>query len=105
MFLAGIGVAYAVATIWAPHWPRFCDDITVGEPCAALATQTMAGYLLMALGIVVMILGPVAGAMIELVVHGHRWETPRGRETVTTNVPIVLGAVYAALGIVLAATA
>lgn len=105
LFGAGVAAAWGVARLWAPHWPRFCDDVTIAEPCAAVAAQTMWGYLLMALGIVVMILGPVAGSLIELAVHGHRWETPRGRESATTNVPILAGGVYIALGIALAATA
>jgi heme/copper-type cytochrome/quinol oxidase subunit 2 len=105
LFAAGIGLAYLVARVWAPHWPQFCRDITVAEPCAAVATQTMTGYLVIALGVAVMILGPVAGALLELMIHGHRWETPRGPETVVTNIPIVLGAVYLVLGGVLAATA
>lgn len=102
---AGIALAYAIARIWAPHWPGFCQDITIEKPCGAVATQTMTGYLLMALGIVVMILGPIVGALIEVMVHGHHWETPRGRESVVTNLPIGLGAFYLVLGALLAATA
>lgn len=105
LFAGGVVVAYAVARVWAPRWPGFCDGITVGKPCGSVAVQTMTGYLIIALGVATMILGPIVGALVELVLHGHRWETPRGPETIVTNMPILLGVAYLVLGAVLAATA
>lgn len=105
LFAAGVALAYVVARIWAPHWPGFCSGITVDEPCSRVEVQTMMGYLLIALGFIVMILGPIVGSLIELARHGHDWETPRGPETVAANLPIAVGIVFVALGLLLAAVA
>lgn len=105
LFLAGVGAAYLTARLWAPHWPGFCSGITVDEPCSRVEVQTMTGYLVIALGFIVMIIGPIAGALIELIRHGHDWETPRGPETVVANLPIGVGLAFVLLGLLLAATA
>jgi hypothetical protein len=52
-----------------------------------------------------MILGPIAGSLLDLAINGHKWETSRGTESVITNVPVLLGAIYLILGVVIAATA
>jgi len=105
LFALGVVGAYAIARIWVPYWPSFCDGITIQQPCTAVAVQTMTGYLIVALGLAVMILGPIVAALLELAIHGHRWETPRGRETVVTNLPIIIGLSYLVLGVAIAATA
>jgi hypothetical protein len=57
------------------------------------------------LGFLTMILGPIAGSLLDLAINGHKWETSRGTESVITNVPVLLGAIYLILGVVIAATA
>jgi len=104
LFVVGILLAYVIALIWAPHLPSFCTEIYPDKPCEVVAVQTLTGYLVIAFGVAVMILGPVVGALLELAIHGHRWETPRGVETVVTNVPIAVGLVYIIVGGVIVAT-
>jgi hypothetical protein len=103
--IAGFAFAWVLAVLLAPHWPGFCDDTIVGAPCDAVATQTMMGYLVIALGILTMIFGPIAGSLLDLVLNGAHWETPRGTETVITNVPLLVGTVYLVSGVAIAATA
>lgn len=52
-----------------------------------------------------MILGPIAGSFLDLLINGARWETPRGTESIITNMPILIGAIYLVLGVIIAATA
>jgi hypothetical protein len=105
LFLAGIGLSFLVAAIFAPYWPGFCDDTIVGAPCGAVAVQTMAGYLLITLGILTVVFGPIAGSILDLLINGARWETPRGTESVITNMPILVGAIYVIGGVVVVAAA
>jgi hypothetical protein len=105
LFVLGVAASYVVAWVLAPHWPGFCSDATVGSPCGAVAVQTMAGYLMVGLGFLTMIFGPIAGSFLDLLINGHKWETSRGTESVITNVPVLVGAIYLVLGVVTAATA
>lgn len=105
LFLAGVGLVFLAARLLAPVWPGFCSDATVGSPCDAVDFRTMAGYLLVGLGFLTMILGPIAGSFLDVLINGHKWETSRGTESVITNMPVVLGAIYLVLGVVIAATA
>ncbi len=105
LFLVGVAAAFLMAKLLAPVWPNFCTATTVGSPCSAVDFQRMAGYLLIAVGFCTMILGPIAGSFLDVLINGHKWETSRGTETVITNVPILVGAVYLLLGLVVAATA
>lgn len=52
-----------------------------------------------------MILGPIAGSFLGLLINGAKWETPRGTESIITNMPILVGAIYLVLGVIIAATA
>jgi hypothetical protein len=103
--LAGFGLAWLLAWLLAPRWPGFCDGAIIGAPCEQVEVQTMTGYLVIALGVLVMIFGPIVGSLIDLVVNGADWETPRGTENVITNVPLLVAAVYLVSGVVIAATA
>ena len=105
LFVLGLVASFTVAVVLAPVWPGFCDDATVGKPCSDVAVQTMAGYLMVGLGFMTMILGPIAGSFLDLIINGAKWETPRGTETVITNMPVLIGAIYLVLGVLVAATA
>ncbi len=105
LFLLGIGLSFLLGAILVPFWPEFCKGTIVGATCDPLATRTAAGYLLIALGILTVILGPIAGSMIDVALNGAKWETPRGTETVITTMPILIGAMYLILGVIVAATA
>lgn len=101
----GFALAYVVAAVLAPLWPGFCDDTVVGAPCEQVDIQTMSGYLLVALGILTMVFGPIAGSLIDLWINGAKWETPRGSESIITNMPLLVGAIYLGSGVLIAATA
>lgn len=103
--LAGFVGAFVLALIFAPLLPEYCDETATGIVCTSTHIQTMTGYIIIALGIGTIILGPVAGSLIDVYVNGARWETPRGSESVITNMPLVIGAIYLASGVLIAATA
>jgi hypothetical protein len=99
LFVAGIVVCFALAAALAADWPGFCDQTIVGAPCESVATQTMAGYLIVALGFLTIVLGPIAGSILDLLINGARWEMPRGRDTIVTNMPMLVGAIYLGVGV------
>ncbi len=105
LFLIGVAASFAAAAVVAPLWPGFCDGAIVGAPCEAVGVQTAAGYLLIVLGILTIVFGPIIGSLLDLLINGSRWETPRGTENVITNMPLLVGAIYVLLGIAVAATA
>ena len=102
--LLGFAAAFLIAVVAAPAWPS-CEDQIRRLPCEDLTVQAMSGYLLIGLGIVTMIFGPIAGSLIDLLLHGAKWETPRGTETIITNMPLLVGAIYLVSGVLVAATA
>lgn len=104
MTLIGFVVVFAIAAVAAPAWPS-CEDRITRFPCEDLTVQAMAGYLLIGLGILTIIFGPIAGSLIDLYLHGAKWETPRGTESVITNMPLLVGAIYLVSGVLVAATA
>jgi hypothetical protein len=103
--VAGFGLAWLIAVIFAPFWPDFCDGSIVGAPCEAVEVQTMTGYLIIVLGVLTIVFGPIAGSFIDLLVNGAKWETPRGTENAITNIPLLVGIIYLVSGVVIAATA
>ncbi|MEN8238369.1 MAG: hypothetical protein ABFR53_04105 [Actinomycetota bacterium] len=105
LFLAGIVACFAIAVMFTPRWPAFCDGTIVGAPCEPVATQTMTGYLIVILGILTIILGPIAGSLLDVVINGAKWEMPRGRDTIVTNMPLLVGAIYLGVGVLTITTA
>jgi hypothetical protein len=103
--LLGFALAFGLAVILTPHWPDFCDDTVIGAACDVVAVRTMMGYLLLALGILTIIFGPIAGSLIDVVLNGAKWETPRGSESIITNMPLLIGVAYVASGVLVVATA
>lgn len=101
--LAGLVAAFLGALVLGPALPEYCGDAGVG-PCDREQFQTLVGYLVIALGIGTIILGPVVGSLIHVYLHGAHWETPRGTETVITNMPLLIGAIYLGIGILVLAT-
>lgn len=65
----------------------------------------MTGYLVIVLGVLTIVFGPIAGSFIDLLVNGAKWETPRGIENAITNVPLLVGIIYLVSGVVIAAAA
>lgn len=103
--LSGMLLAWVLALLFAPAWPEFCDDAIAGAPCEQVAVQTMTGYLTIGLGVLTVIFGPIAAAFLDVVINGAEWETPRGTESIVTNMPLAIGAFYLVAGVAIAATA
>ena len=103
LFLIGIALCFVLAVVFATRWPAFCDGTIVGAPCDPVAVRTMAGYLVVTLGFLTMILGPIAGSILDIAINGAKWEMPRGRDTVITNIPILVGALFLATGVLIIA--
>jgi hypothetical protein len=97
--LAGLVVAYVIALFVMPIWPDFCDDSVAGSECDAERLQSMYGYVLIILGLATGLFGPIAGSLIHLLLNGAQWETPRGKESVITNIPLLVAVIYIGLGL------
>jgi len=104
LFSLGLAASFLIALIFAPLWPGFCDEAVVARPCESVHVQTTAGYVVIALGIITIIFGPIGGLMIDLALNGSKRETPSGSETVITNMPILIGAIYLVVGVADVAT-
>jgi len=105
LFFAGLGAAYLVSLILVPWWPSFCDDAVSSSACTPSKYATGFGYTTIVLGIVTILLGPIAGSFIDLARNGAQWETPRGTETIITNMPLLVGALYIGIGLARVMTA
>lgn len=105
LFVAGLGAAWLASLVIVPWWPSFCDDAIAGQECTQAKYATGFGYTTIVLGMLTMLLGPIAGSFIDLARNGATWETPRGTETVITNMPLLLGAIYMAIGLIRVMTA
>lgn len=97
--VTGLLLAYVVAWYIVPRWPDFCDQTIPDRPCSTVKLLTGFGYTTIVLGILTLVLGPIISSLAHLAVHGHDWETPRGTETVTSNLPILIGAIYLGVGL------
>jgi hypothetical protein len=96
---AGLLTVWFVARIAVPRWPGFCDGAIVGAECDPVKFLTGFGYGVIVLGLFTMIIGPIIGSMLDVALNGSNWETPRGTESATTNVPLLVGAIYMATGL------
>lgn len=103
--IIGYVTAWALSVVFAPMWPEFCDGTVVGAACEPVSVRTMMGYLVVVLGVLTMIFGPIVGSFIDLALNGASWETPRGTESVITNVPLLVGAIYLVTGVLITASA
>ena len=103
--VAGLGVAYVIALFVMPIWPDFCDDTVVGSECDTERLQSMYGYVLIILGLATGLFGPIAGSLIHLLINGAQWETPRGKESVIANIPLLIAVIYIAVGLLALASA
>jgi len=77
----------------------------VRAPCDTVAVRVVAGYVLIALGVLTVIFGPIAGSMLDLLINGAKWETPRGSENMITNMPSLVGAIFVVVGVVVVVAA
>ncbi len=97
--LSGLGAVGLIAWIAVPRWPGFCDGVIVGAACDPVKFLTGFGYGVIVLGLFTMIIVPIIGSMLDVALNGSNWETPRGTESATTNVPLLVGAIYMAIGL------
>lgn len=105
LFVAGLGAAWLISRMLVPWWPNYCDDTVAELACTPERYTTGFGYTTIVVGIFTMLFGPIIGSFIDLHRNGANWETPRGTETVITNMPLLIGAIYMGLGLLRVMTA
>lgn len=90
----------AIFALWfQERWLRFCEAFkSPGDlPCQPIGDVRMVAYVTIGLGVVTMIFGPMVNTLYRLARYGQPWETTR-HETVVSNIPILVGLFYLALG-------
>ena len=103
LFVTGLGAAIAVGTWVTPRYIEFCRILNrFASTCQDVPARHIVGYTVAALGIAMLILGPIVNTLYRLWRYGQAWETPRGPETAASNIPIATGVVYIALGMAIA---
>lgn len=99
LFVAGLIAVWLVSRYAVPRWPGFCDSTIVGAECSPVKFLTGFGYGVIILGMLTIVFGPIAASLLHIGIHGAEWETPRGTETVRTNSPLLVGAIYMGIGL------
>jgi hypothetical protein len=103
IFVVGTFALTIGAAIWfQARWLSFCEHFkNEGElPCQPIGDLRMVAYFTIGLGVVTMIVGPMVNTLYRLARYGQPWETTR-HETAASNIPILAGLFYLALGTVL----
>ncbi len=101
LFVVALSVAWLASRYFVPRWPGFCDTTNVGTVCAPVKYLTGFGYSVIFLGMLTIVVGPIASSLLHVGLNGGEWETPRGTETIHTNLPLLIGAIYMGLGLFL----
>ncbi len=109
-FVAGALLAISGGLLFQPHWVELCTRINQrsfvglgGQPvirggeCAYVAPVTMAGNFLIGFGVFTMIIIPIVFSLSQVLRDGYNWESSRV-ETAVTNLPILSGFLYVAVG-------
>lgn len=110
LFLLGMGFAAGAGLLFQPHWVDLCtrinsrsfvgwdgQAITRGGECAFVSPTAMVGNFLMGFGVIMMIIGPIVFSIAHVMRHGYDHEYSRV-ETAVSNLPILSGIVYVAVG-------
>jgi hypothetical protein len=98
-----VAAAFVVGTLFAvwfqDRWLSFCEQFKdPGDlPCQPIGEMRMVAYVTIGLGVLTMIFGPMINTLYRLARYGQPWETTR-HETAVSNIPIVAGLFYLALG-------
>jgi hypothetical protein len=113
VFLGGLAFAAVAGSLFQPYWLDMCNRINArpsvgfdgqlasrGE-CSPVSATTMSGNFLIGFGLFMLIIGPIIFSLAQVVIKGHNWEASRV-ETVTSNLPMLSGALYIAAGVGLA---
>ena len=101
--MTGLAVAVATGTWVTPRYIEFCRIINrFAEDCRDVPSEHIVGYTIAAFGVAMLILGPVVNTLYRVYRYGQPWETPRGPETAASNIPIAVGVVYIAIGMLVA---
>lgn len=104
LFATGLVLALAAGTWITPRYLSLCRVLNrFASSCAEVPAEHIRGYSVAVFGVGMLILGPVVNTLYRLVRYGQAWETPRGPETAASNVPIAVGFIYIALGLIIAA--
>ena len=105
--VGGFVAAALLARIFQPHYLSLCNRINAqrGVECSPVSAQAMIGFFTIGLGLITLVIVPIAASLIHLLRHGPDWEMARGTETAQTNLPILAGFIYLAAGSVVALAA
>ncbi len=97
-FFGALGVTVLVALALRSNWVE-CRNLQewYDKTCPTVPRQTIVARFVGVLGVITLILGPVTNALYRLFRYGQAWETTR-HETIVSNIPIVAGLTYLALG-------
>ncbi len=108
-FLIGLGAAIGAGMLFQPHWLALCNRInarpqpglngaiTRGGECSPVSSMTMSGNFLIGFGLFTLIIGPIIFSLAHVLRHGYNWESSRV-ETAVSNLPMLSGAIYIAIG-------
>jgi hypothetical protein len=112
-FLAGAALAVGGGLLFQPHWLDLCNRvnsrphaglngiITRGGECSPVSPLTMSGNFLIGFGLFTLVIGPIIFSLAHVLRHGYNWESSRV-ETAISNLPMLSGVIYIAIGAVLA---
>lgn len=104
MFITGAVITAGIAAWIHPRWLELCEAAKPGGECQPITYQLLTGYLVVLLGVVMLIAGPIVNSLYRVMRYGQPWETSRV-ETAVSNLPILVGFLYLAMGLVLVTTA
>lgn len=108
-FFIGLGVAVGAGLLFQPHWLDLCNRIndrptiglnglpTRGGACSQVSPMTMSGNFLIGFGLFTLVIGPVIFSLAHVLRHGYNWESSRV-ETAVSNLPMLSGILYIAIG-------
>lgn len=108
-FLIGLGAAIGAGMLFQPHWLALCNRIntrpqpglngviTRGAECSPVSPMTMSGNFLIGFGLFTLVIGPIIFSLAHVLRHGYNWESSRV-ETAVSNLPMLSGAIYIAIG-------
>lgn len=110
LFVAGLVTAAIGGLLFQPHWVEICTRINQrefvawgGQPtvrggeCSPVSPMTMSGTFLIGFGLFMLIIGPIIFSLVHVFRHGYDWESSRV-ETAVSNLPMLSGILYIAVG-------
>lgn len=102
IFVAVFAATAAVALALRSNWVE-CRTVEewYNQTCPVLPRRLLLIRVISGLGVATMVLGPLLNSLYRLFRYGQPWETTR-HETAVSNIPIVAGAGYLAIALIMA---